>query len=111
MIITIFTKTILPMLFYNLIIFILCNAGIAIVISRSSLTEPFRKKVESKKKTNSFYHWFNLFINCPLCVGFYTSIPVYFFVNNQVSISLNLLAFMFIGSFSAYFLNRISNIG
>ncbi len=93
------------MSYFNLLIFVLVNAGVSISATRSTLTEPIRKKITAKSK------WWGQLINCPMCLGFYSSIPIYFFVFNTTAINLWVLAFMFIGSFSAYFLNRISNIG
>lgn len=99
------------MLFYNLTIFILINAGVSVGISRSSLTLPFREKITLLGKKNVYLYWFGLLINCPLCIGFYTSIPVYFFVYNTFGLTPMLFAFMFIGSFTSYFLYKLSNFG
>lgn len=92
-------------MYYKLLIFILVNAGVAISATRSTLTHPIRKFIEERSK------WWGSLVGCPMCAGFYTSIPIYFFVYDTSKINLTLLAFMFIGSFTAYFLNRISNIG
>ncbi len=90
---------------YQLLLFILVNAGISVSATRSSLTLPVRKKIEDKSK------WWGQLFNCPMCLGFYTSIPVYFWIYKIHTPDLSLLAFMFIGSFTSFFLYKISNIG
>lgn len=98
---------------YSLLIFILANTGISVGITRSSLTEPIRKKIGTKvnKEKNNIFYWIYSLINCPLCFGFWSSIPVYFWVYNMPSIDFNLLAFMFIGSFTSFFLYKLSSLG
>lgn len=91
-------------MYYQLLLFVLINSGITTAVTRSKLTEKFRNFIDSKNK------FFGYQFNCTLCFGFWSAIPVYFFVYNRVGLDLNLLAFMFIGSFTSYFLNRISNI-
>lgn len=89
-------------MWYKLVIFILINSGFAIGVCRSKATEGFRKKIATHSKM------LGSLLNCVMCFGLWSSIPVYAYVYKTVDI--NAIGFMFIGSFTAYFLNRISNI-
>ncbi len=89
--------------FYSLTIFILINAGISIGICRSKLTEGFRNKVSSLSSIAG--KW----VTCVMCFGFATPLIVYPYVYHAFDI-YDVPGFMFIGSFTSYFLNRISNI-
>ena len=91
------------MQWYNLVIFILMNAGVAVIVTRSSLFEPLRKKIKSKSA------FFGDLVNCPLCFGFWSSLVVYFYVYRTIDIWV--IGFMFLGAFTAFFLNRLSNLG
>lgn len=88
-------------MYYCLLVFILINSGLSIGISRAKLTEPLRNKIKEKST------WWGGLVNCVMCMGFYTSIPVYIYVYK--SIDLNIVAWMFIGSITSYLINSISN--
>jgi hypothetical protein len=89
------------MQWYNLVLFILVNAGLSVSVTRSKLLEPIRKKIQAKNE------WLGYMVTCVMCFGLYSSIPVYIYIYRIID--FNLIVFMFLGSFTAYFMNRISN--
>ena len=86
---------------YKLIIFILINAGFAIGITGSTLTEPFRAYVASRSS------FFGKLFTCPMCFGFWSSLAVYPYVYR--TINGKVIGFMFIGSLTPWFLRKITN--
>ncbi len=89
-------------MYYPLILFILINAGVSIGICRSKLTESFRNKIKGKSE------FFGSWIGCVMCFAFSSSILVYWYVYG--GLNENTIGFMFIGSFTSHFLNKISTI-
>ncbi len=89
-------------MWYQLVIFIITLAGLSIGICRSKLTEPLRLKVRTKSA------WWGTFVGCVMCMSLWLSVPVYLYVYK--TLDYYTIGFMFAGSFTSYFLNRVSNI-
>lgn len=86
---------------YLLILFILINTGFAIGVTRSTLVLPFRNYVISKNEL------LGKIIGCPMCFGFWSSIPTFWYVYRILD--GRVIGFMFVGSFAAHFFNKVIN--
>jgi uncharacterized protein (DUF2062 family) len=84
----------------QLVVFILCNFGMAYNISQAKITKSTREFVSKKS-----IFW-GEFMTCCLCIGLWTSLISYYlvygFINKEV------ITAMFIGSITAHILYLIT---
>ena len=90
--------------------FILITAGLSYGLTKSSLFEDVREKIRFQYLQNGTGLWWVIYnvSKCPLCMGYYASVPSYFVVYE--TIDLLLLGYMFIGSIMSYIIYLIINI-
>lgn len=99
----------------ELIHFILITAGLTYGLTRSKLFEVQRDRIEElyEEYKGSTFWWAAYHITaCPLCMGFWASIPSYLLVYKKIDVSLvdfitQGVGFMFIGSITSFIIYLI----
>lgn len=80
----------------QLITFILATAGLTHIVVYSHLFEGFREWFNTED-----LQWLYRLFTCPKCAGWWLSMPIYFIIY-PAEMSLQFLAFNFIGSLASY---------